>query len=249
MPLPFLVIPLAVAAGSALAQAIAKLRSHARLNTLRAELEDLESRHRDEMRQQYERQIELCSRLDSPEPELPAVLQETVQVEVEDQPEPRWRRLLKRRKRTVADGSASSLPGRNHRSPRGELRCRCSLESMVGNDPESAASYQRQAADFRAQACRARRYRRFNSCFYGPAVRLGRLQHIWHRPGAGICRLGNHPRNQEREKGTPGAGDHPDGASGRAVPIHGPHPSVGKATRCHDTPGGCSCPVTPPHSQ
>ena len=108
MPLPFLVIPLAVAAGSALAQAIAKLRSHARLNTLRAELEDLESRHRDEMRQQYERQIELCSRLDSPEPELPAVLQETVQVEVEDQPEPWWRRLLKRRKRTVADGSPHS---------------------------------------------------------------------------------------------------------------------------------------------
>ena len=108
MPLPFLVIPLAVAAGSALAQAIAKLRSHARLNTLRAELEELESRHRDEMRQQYERQIELCSRLDSPEPELPAVLQETVQVEVEDQPEPRWRRLLKRRKRTVADGSPHS---------------------------------------------------------------------------------------------------------------------------------------------
>ena len=91
-----------------MAQAIAKLRSHARLNTLREELEELESRHRDEMRQQYERQIELCSRLDSPEPELPAVLQETVQVEVEDQPEPRWRRLLKRRKRTVADGSPHS---------------------------------------------------------------------------------------------------------------------------------------------
>ena len=118
--------------------------------------------------------------------------------------EPRWRRLLKRRKRTVADGSPHSraaIIGRHGVS----FAAGASLENMVGNDPESAASYQRQAADFRAQACRARRYRRFDSGVYGPAVRLGRLQHIWHRPGSGICRLGNHPRNQEREKGHTGS--------------------------------------------
>ena len=108
MPLPFLVIPLAVAGGSAVAQAVAKLKSHARLNALRVELEELESRHRDQMRREYERQIELCRQLDLQEPELPLVLQETRQVEEEEQPEPRWRQLLKRRKRTVADGSPHS---------------------------------------------------------------------------------------------------------------------------------------------
>ena len=108
MPLPFLVIPLAVAGGSAVAQAVAKLKSHAKLNALRIELEELESRHRDDMRRQYERQIELCLELKLPEPELPQVLQETEIVEVEEPEVPRWRQLLKRRKRTVADGSPHS---------------------------------------------------------------------------------------------------------------------------------------------
>ena len=108
MPLPLLLIPLAVAGGSAAAQAVAKLRSHARLNALHAELEELESRHRDDMRQHYERQVELCSRLDLPEPEQPLVLRETQQAEAADEPEPRWRRLLKRRERTLADGSPHS---------------------------------------------------------------------------------------------------------------------------------------------
>ena len=111
MPLPFFVIPLAVAGGSAVAQAVAKLRSHARLNQLRAELEELESRHRDEIRQQYERQIELSLQLDLPEPEMPLVLQEPRQVEEEERPQPLWRRLLKRRERTVADGSPHSRAG------------------------------------------------------------------------------------------------------------------------------------------
>ena len=105
MPLPFLVIPLAVAGGSALVQAVAKLRSHARLNQLRAELEELESRHRDEMCQHYERQVELSRELDLPEPEVPSVLQEPHKVLEEERQEPLWRRLLKRRNRTLADGS------------------------------------------------------------------------------------------------------------------------------------------------
>lgn len=111
MPLPFFVIPLAVAGGSAAAQAVAKLKSHALLNQLRAELEELESRHRDEMGQQYERQIELCRQLDLPEPELPLVLKEPQEVVEEERQELLWRRLLKRRERTVADGSPHSRVG------------------------------------------------------------------------------------------------------------------------------------------
>ena len=108
MPLPFLVIPLAVAGGSAAAQAVAKLKSHARLNALRVELEELESRHRDKMRQQYERQIELCRQLDLPEPELPSVLEEPLVTETVEPEPPLWRRYLKRRNRTLADGSPHS---------------------------------------------------------------------------------------------------------------------------------------------
>ncbi|MCY4530083.1 MAG: hypothetical protein OXD46_13755 [Chloroflexi bacterium] len=108
MPLPLLVIPLAVAGGSAVVQAVAKLKSHARLNALRVELEELESRHRDKMRQQYERQIGLCRQLDLPEPELPSVLEEPLAVEVAEPEPPLWRRYLKRRNRTLADGSPHS---------------------------------------------------------------------------------------------------------------------------------------------
>ena len=108
MPLPFLVIPLAVAGGSAIAQAVAKLKSHARLNARRVELEELESTHRDEMRQQYDRQIDLCRQLDIEEPELPTVLREPEETDAAEEPEPRWRRLLRRRERTLADGSPHS---------------------------------------------------------------------------------------------------------------------------------------------
>ena len=108
MPLPFLVIPLAVAGGSAAVQAVAKLKSHARLNALRAELEELESTHREEMRQQYDRQIDLCRQLDVEEPELPIALLEPEETDAAEEPEPRWRRLLRRRERTLADGSPHS---------------------------------------------------------------------------------------------------------------------------------------------
>lgn len=105
MPLPALLIPLAIAGGSAVAQAAAKLKSHERLNMLRAELEDLESHHRDEILQQYERQMGLCRRLSLPEPEFPASLLESKTL---SEPPSLWRRLLRRQKRTVADGSPHS---------------------------------------------------------------------------------------------------------------------------------------------
>ncbi|MDE2836297.1 MAG: hypothetical protein OXL97_02145 [Chloroflexota bacterium] len=105
MPLPALLIPLAIAGGSAVAQAAAKLKSHERLNALQSELQELESLHRDEMLQHYERHIVLCHRLSLPGPELPASLQEH---EEPPPPPPIWQRLLRRRKRTVADGSPHS---------------------------------------------------------------------------------------------------------------------------------------------
>ncbi len=108
MPLPFLVIPLAVAGGSAIVQAVAKLKGHARLNALRAELEEVESRHRDEMRQQYERQVALSRQLDIEEPELPTALREPEDTDAVEEEAPRWRRLLRRRERTLADGSPHS---------------------------------------------------------------------------------------------------------------------------------------------
>ena len=111
MPLPLILVPLAVAGGSAVAQTVAKLRSHARLNELRDELEELESRHRQEIRQHYDRQVHLCQQLDLPEPELPDVLRVSGQSEAVEPPVPRWRRMLKRRTRTLADGSPHSRLG------------------------------------------------------------------------------------------------------------------------------------------
>ena len=108
MPLPALLIPLAIAGGSAVAQAAAKLKSHERLNALRTELEELESHHRDDILQQYERQLHLCHRLGLPEPVFPSSLQES---EHPSEEPPLWRRLLRRRKRTVADGSPHSRAG------------------------------------------------------------------------------------------------------------------------------------------
>lgn len=111
MPLPLLIIPLAVAGGSALAQTIAKLKTHSRLNELRSELEGLEAAHREEMQLHYDRQTELCRRLGMPGPELPQVLREPEEVVASEQPMPKWRRLLRRRKRTVADGSPHTRLG------------------------------------------------------------------------------------------------------------------------------------------
>ncbi len=105
MPLPALLLPLAIAGGSAVAQAAAKLKSHERLNALRAELQELESHHRDEMLLHYERQAGLCRRLGLAGPEFPASLQANEEPPL---PPPLWRRFLRRRKRTVADGSPHS---------------------------------------------------------------------------------------------------------------------------------------------
>ena len=105
MPLPLLLFPLAVAGGSALAQTVAKLRAHSKLNSLHAELLQLESEHRAQMQEHYDRQVELCRQMGLAEPELPERLREPEPVEAP--PIPRWRRPLKRlkpQKRSLADG-------------------------------------------------------------------------------------------------------------------------------------------------
>ena len=108
MPLPALLIPLAIAGSSAVAQAAAKLHTHERLNALRAELDELESHHRDEMLRQYRQQTGFCRRMNLPKPEPPSFPQESEQSPAQP---PLWRRLLRRRKRTVADGSPHSRAG------------------------------------------------------------------------------------------------------------------------------------------
>ena len=116
MPLPLLLIPLAIAGGSALAQVAAKLRAHNRLNRLKEELEQVESRHREEMAYHHDRQVELCQLLGLSEPELPEVLQPPQEQEDTEADLPRWRRILnqrvlRRRRHTVAQGSPHSRFG------------------------------------------------------------------------------------------------------------------------------------------
>ena len=256
MPLPFLLIPLAVAGGSAIAQAVAKLRSHARLKALHAELEELESRHRGDMRQHYERQIELCRRLDLPEPAQPLVLRETQQAEAAAEPESLWRRLLKRRERTLADGSPHSraaIVGRHGASFAAGAVWRVwpttilnvlrplstrlltilprfaafgGMESVADYHFECAASPEYQTAYDSPQICRVRRYRRLDSGIHGPAIRSGGLQRRWHHRGAGSGRLVNRPRNQKCEKSAPRTGHHPDATSERTGPLHCPDTSA-----------------------
>ena len=105
MPLPLLLIPLAIAGGSTLAQVAAKLRAHSRLNRLKEELEQVESRHLEEMAYHHGRQVELCLLLGLPEPGLPEVLQPPPQQEDIPRPVPKWRRFLQHRRHTVAQGS------------------------------------------------------------------------------------------------------------------------------------------------
>ncbi len=108
MPLPLILVPLGIAGGSALAQVVAKLRARSKLTGLRAELETLQAEHREQMQALYDQQTGLCLQLGLPEPELPEALHEPDPEETPDKPLPRWRRVLKRRRQTLADGPIHS---------------------------------------------------------------------------------------------------------------------------------------------
>ena len=91
-----------------MAQVLAKLRAHSRLTQLKAELETLQTEHRERMQTLYDQQIGLCLLLGLPEPELPEALHEPEPVETPEKPLSRWRRALKRRRQTLADGPIHS---------------------------------------------------------------------------------------------------------------------------------------------
>lgn len=108
MPLPLILVPLGIAGGSAVAQVVAKLRARSKLTELKAELETLEAEHREQMQALYDQQTDLCLQLGLPEPELPEALHEPEPEETPEKPLPRWRRVLKRRRQTLADGPIHS---------------------------------------------------------------------------------------------------------------------------------------------
>lgn len=118
MPLPVILLPIALAGGSAAIQAASKVRAHRKLTQLHQELEEARQQHVQEMQRQYDRQLELCAELDLPEPPLPDALW--------PQPEPEparslWSkamsRLPTRKKAALLDqrpgGSSATIVGRH----------------------------------------------------------------------------------------------------------------------------------------
>ena len=122
MPLPVLLLPIALAGGSAAIQAASKVRAHRKLTQLHQELEEARQQHVQEMQRQYDRQLELCAQLDLPEPDLPAALLPQPEPELE---QGRWSqmrsriraRLPLRKKAALLDqrpsGSSATIVGRH----------------------------------------------------------------------------------------------------------------------------------------
>ena len=122
MPLPVLLLPIALAGGSAAIQAACKVRAHRKLTQLHQELEEARQQHVQEMQRQYDRQLELCDQLGLPEPDLPAALLPQPEPELE---QGRWSqmrskirdRLPLRKKRALLDqrpgGSSVTIVGRH----------------------------------------------------------------------------------------------------------------------------------------
>lgn len=118
MPLPVILLPIALAGGSAAIQAASKVRAHRKLTQLHQELEEARQQHVQEMQRQYDRQLELCAELGLPEPPRPDALL--------PQPEPEparslWSkamsRLPTRKKSALLDqrpsGSSATIVGRH----------------------------------------------------------------------------------------------------------------------------------------
>ncbi len=118
MPLPFILLPIALAGGSAAVQAASKVRAHRKLTQLHQKLEKARQQHVQAVQRQYERQLELCAELGLPEPPLPVALQPP------PEPEPvtsLWSRVLSwlpfRKKAALLDhrpgGSSATIVGRH----------------------------------------------------------------------------------------------------------------------------------------
>ena len=122
MPLPLLLIPIAVTVGSAGVQAVGKLRSRKELNSLRAQLADAQARHRHLLTEYYLRQHFLCRQLGLEPPAKPESLlpPQPADEGEENTSQPRWRRVLRRKPQATltqgSTGSAKHIVGRHSAS-------------------------------------------------------------------------------------------------------------------------------------
>jgi hypothetical protein len=118
MPLPLLLVPIAVTVGSAAVQAVGKLRARKELNSLRAQLADAQTRHRLLLTEYYLRQHFLCRQLGLEPPSKPESLllpepgdgEEVVRI-------PLWKKLIPLKPPTTltrgSTGSARHIVGRH----------------------------------------------------------------------------------------------------------------------------------------
>ncbi len=118
MPLPLLLVPIAVTVGSAAAQAVGKLRARKELNSLRAQLADAQARHRTLLTEYYLRQHFLCRQLDLEPPSKPeSLLLPDPGDEEEVVRRPLWRRVIPLKPATTltqgSTGSAGHIVGRH----------------------------------------------------------------------------------------------------------------------------------------
>ena len=118
MPLPIILLPIALAGGSAAIQAASKVRAHRKLTQLHQELEEARQQHVQAMQRQYERQLELCAELNLPEPPLPDALLPWPEAEpVKSLRSRLLSRLPHRKKATLLDqrpgGSSATIVGRH----------------------------------------------------------------------------------------------------------------------------------------
>ncbi len=118
MPLPLLLVPIAVTVGSAAAQAVGKLRARKELNSLRAQLADAQARHRRLLTEYYLRHHFLCRQLGLEPPDRPDSLAPPAPEEEETVARKRlWRRVIPLKPKTTltqgSTGSARQIVGRH----------------------------------------------------------------------------------------------------------------------------------------
>ncbi len=118
MPLPLLLVPIAITVGSAAAQAVGKLRARKELNSLRAQLADAQARHRRLLTEYYLRHHFLCRQLGLEPPERPASLAPPEPEEEETTARKRlWRKVIPLKPKTTltqgSTGSARQIVGRH----------------------------------------------------------------------------------------------------------------------------------------
>ena len=118
MPLPLLLVPIAVTVGSAAVQAVGKLRARKELNSLRAQLADAQARHRTLLTEYFLRQHFLCRQLGLDPPDRPASLLPPNPEDADGAARrPLWRRVIPLKPKTTltqgSTGSARQIVGRH----------------------------------------------------------------------------------------------------------------------------------------